>query len=265
MSTVVSRPLLVSKRLTTGIMSGQQYHCYTGMGLHSNLFNWKATALFVGTGIGLFWYFRSEKKKIEETRKEQYATKSYGKPKLGGPFELVDHHGEIRSDRDFLGKYMLVYFGFTHCPDICPEELDKMAEVVDALDKVPKLKDAVVPVFITLERVRRYVKEFHPKMIGLTGTHEQIAQVARAYRVYYSKPPDAQEGEDYLVDHSIFFYLMDPHGQLADFYGKDFSAEYVEKSIQKHMNDYLATTNVTLPSSSSSSSSATMTSNKSPQ
>jgi protein SCO1/2 len=79
-------------------------------------------------------------------------------------------------------------------------------------------------------------------MVGLTGTHEQVAQAARAYRVYYSKPPKIEAGEDYLVDHSIFFYLMNPHGQLSDFYGKDYSAEYVTNSVQQYIRDYLATT-----------------------
>ncbi|RKP07213.1 h-sco1, partial [Thamnocephalis sphaerospora] len=182
-------------------------------------FNWKAASLFVAAGTGLVWYFRNERAKIEAARKY------YGKPKLGGPFELIDQNGQPRSERDFMGKYMLVYFGFTNCPDICPEEMDKMAEVVDQLDAESEFKDAVTPVFITcdpqrdsVERVRDYVKEFHAKMVGLTGSHEQVAKAARAYRVYYSKPPDVEEGEDYLVDHSIFFYLMDPEGKFVDYY-----------------------------------------------
>ncbi|RKP23569.1 thioredoxin-like protein, partial [Syncephalis pseudoplumigaleata] len=221
-------------------------------------FNWKSSALFVLTGAGLFWYFRNEKAKVEQARQERFAPKSYGKPKLGGPFELVDQQGQVRTDRDFLGKFTLVYFGFTHCPDICPEELDKMAEVVDALGKCTHGScDKVVPIFITcdpqrdtVERVRDYVKEFHPKMVGLTGTHEQVGQAARAYRVYYSKPPKVSNGEDYLVDHSIFFYLMDPRGQLVDFYGKDYSAEYVVNSVQQYMRDYEATAAATATTNS---------------
>ena len=112
-----------------------------------------------------------------------------------------------------------VYFGFTHCPDICPEELDKMASMLDlvneALPSSNSQNPPLLPLFITCDPARdtpsvlkTYLKEFHPNMIGLTGTWEQIKAVCKLYRVYFSTPQGVQPGMDYLVDHSIYFYLM---------------------------------------------------------
>ena len=112
-----------------------------------------------------------------------------------------------------------VYFGFTHCPDICPEELDKMASMLDlvneALPSSNPQNPPLLPLFITCDPARdtpsvlkTYLKEFHPNMIGLTGTWEQIKAVCKLYRVYFSTPQGVQPGMDYLVDHSIYFYLM---------------------------------------------------------
>lgn len=106
-----------------------------------------------------------------------------------------------------------VYFGFTHCPDICPEELDKMAIMID---EVKEMKgDVMRPIFITCDPardtpavVKAYLKEFHPDIIGLTGTWENVKAICKAYRVYFSTPPSVKPGQDYLVDHSIYFYLM---------------------------------------------------------
>lgn len=108
-----------------------------------------------------------------------------------------------------------VYFGFTHCPDICPDELDKMAEIIDKVREATKGENVFLPVFITCdpardspEVLRAYLKEFHPGIVGLTGTYDQIKHVCRQYRVYFSTPKNVKPGEDYLVDHSIYFYLM---------------------------------------------------------
>lgn len=149
-----------------------------------------------------------ERKRIAE------ATKGIGKPKVGGPFQLLDHHGQPFSSEDLKGRYSLVYFGFTHCPDICPEELDKMAKMIDIVKQ--KLKgNVMLPIFITCDPARDtpavlepYLKEFHPDLIGLTGSWEEIKDVCKSYRVYFSTPPSVKPGQDYLVDHSIYFYLM---------------------------------------------------------
>lgn len=106
-----------------------------------------------------------------------------------------------------------IYFGFTHCPDICPDELDKMAKMINQVRD--KRGNVLNPLFITCDPARDtppvikgYLSEFHPDLIGLTGTWEQVKATCKAYRVYFSTPPHVQPGQDYLVDHSIYFYLM---------------------------------------------------------
>lgn len=106
--------------------------------------------------------------------------------------------------------------------------------------------NALVPVFITCdprrdtpEVVKEYVKDFHPDMIGLTGDQDEIRKVAKSFRVYVSSPPNVAEGEDYLVDHSIFFYLMDPEGKFVDCYAKDTTSEEVTASFKKYYKEYL--------------------------
>ncbi|KAF9159904.1 Cu-binding protein [Actinomortierella ambigua] len=217
----------------------------------TGILNWRTLAVFTATGAGLLYYFRQEKARIEVAKEEERRLARentiIGKPKIGGPFTLVDQHGVTTTEGDFLGRYMLLYFGFTNCPDICPEELDKMAEVLDTMAKDPEVGDVITPIFITcdpqrdtVEEVREYVQDFHKDLVGLTGPMEEIAKVARAYRVYFSKPPKVSPGEDYLVDHSIFFYLMSPTGEFVDCYAKDQTAEVVSESVKKHILAYVA-------------------------
>jgi len=138
---------------------------------------------------------------------------------IGGPFTLVDQNGKTVTDRDFRGKYMLIFFGFTHCPDICPAELQVMSAALDALG--PKA-DGVVPIFVTLDPERdtpealgTYVENFGKNFVGLTGSPTAVADAAKAYRVTYSKfeykGKDGNNG--YSIDHSALVYLMDKNGQ----------------------------------------------------
>jgi protein SCO1/2 len=142
-----------------------------------------------------------------------------GKALIGGPFTLVDQTGKTVTDQDFRGKYMLVFFGFTHCPDICPAELQVMAASLDALG--PKTSE-VVPVFITLDPERDtpqvvgdYVKNFGPNFVGLTGAPEQVAAAAKVYKVVYSKFQEDDSSKDYSIDHSALLYLMDRNGEYV--------------------------------------------------
>lgn len=140
-----------------------------------------------------------------------------GKALIGGPFNLVDHDGKPVTDRDFAGRPMLVMFGFTHCPDICPSGLQLMAS---AIDKLGDQARDITPVFITLDperdtaaRLKEYVASFHPAIRGLTGTEAEINKVAKAYRVYFKKVP-LEGSSGYTIDHSSFFYIMDRKGEF---------------------------------------------------
>lgn len=140
-------------------------------------------------------------------------------PALGGPFELTSQTGAAVRDADFRGKHLLIYFGYTYCPDVCPTELSAMTQ---ALDRLGAAAEAVQPLFITIDPERDtqahmadYAPLFHPRLIGLTGSKEQIAAVAKAYRVYAAKAPGWEKaGADYLMDHSSFIYWMGPDGKF---------------------------------------------------
>jgi protein SCO1/2 len=135
---------------------------------------------------------------------------------IGGPFTLVDQNGVTRHDTDFHGKLMLVYFGYTYCPDACPTALMEMSR---AMDELGAKAEEVQPIFITVDpardtvqQMKLYVANFSPRLLGLTGTPEQIAAAAHAYRVYYQKAPQAGS-DDYLMDHSSFIYVMGRDGR----------------------------------------------------
>ncbi len=140
-----------------------------------------------------------------------------GKALIGGPFTLINHKGETVTDKSFRGQYMLVYFGYTFCPDVCPAEL---AVITDALEMLGEKAARVTPVFITVdperdtvEQVAEYVSNFHPRMVGLTGSPDQIKAAAKAYRVYYRKAKDESSSAAYMMDHSSIIFLMGPDGQ----------------------------------------------------
>ncbi|KAI9883391.1 MAG: hypothetical protein M1823_004842 [Watsoniomyces obsoletus] len=183
-----------------------------------------------------------EKARIERKRVAE-ATKGIGKPKVGGSFDLVDQDGQRFTQENLKGKYALVYFGFTHCPDICPDELDKMAKMIDLVRD--KAGNVLRPIFISCDPardtpavVKSYLREFHPDLIGLTGEYEQVKATCKAYRVYFSTPPDVKSGQDYLVDHSIYFYLMDPEGDFVECIGRQHTAEEGAKLITDHIKDW---------------------------
>ncbi|KAM5287873.1 protein SCO2 homolog, mitochondrial [Ctenodactylus gundi] len=208
-----------------------------GPGLRTRLL---ITALF-GAGLGGAWLgARAEK----EQRRQQLRTQALRQAAVGqGDFSLLDHRGQARCKADFRGQWVLMYFGFTHCPDICPDELEKLVQVVQQLEAKPQLPP-VQPIFITVDPARddvaamaRYVQDFHPRLLGLTGSAEQIAQASRSYRVYYSTGP-RDEDQDYIVDHSIAIYLLNPDGLFTDYYGRSSSAEQIADSVQRHMASF---------------------------
>lgn len=200
--------------------------------------NWKAAIFFAVTGGTLLYFFKNEKARVEIERLEE-SNRGYGKPLVGGPFNLIDQHGNPFTEKELEGRYSLIYFGFSMCPDICPDELEKMSEMLNVINKDEK---KVIPVFITCDPARdspevlkEYLAEFHPDIIGLTGTYDEIKKTCKAYRVYFSTPPDLKPGQDYLVDHSIFFYFMDPEGKYLDVFGRQYTAETAVEKMKEHM------------------------------
>ena len=158
----------------------------------------------------------------------------WNRESIGGPFTLIDQNGTRRTDADFRGKFMLVYFGFTYCPDVCPTDLQQMGLAVDQLGHAG---DAVQPIFITVdperdtpEHLKEYVTMFHSRFIGLTGDATAIKEAARAYRVYYDKVELPKS--DYTVDHSAFIYLLGPEGEYLGFFPPGTSAELIVGTLR---------------------------------
>ena len=158
---------------------------------------------------------------------------------VGGPFELTDHTGKPRTNSDFRGKLMLVYFGFTYCPDICPTDLQAIGLT---LDKLGADGDSVQPLFITVDPERdtaqhlaEYVPMFHPRLIGLTGSAEAIRKAADAYKVYYARVEASRDPADYTVDHTAYIYLMDREGNYLGFFPPGTSADRMVEIIRQRL------------------------------
>ena len=162
-----------------------------------------------------------------------------GTATVGGAFELVDQSGETRTQADFAGRHMLVYFGYTYCPDVCPTSLSLMSQGLDLLEtETGSLEERVVPIFVTVDPARddvaamaAYAEHFHPRLVALTGSDAQIAAAAKAYRVYYRKAEDPSASE-YLMDHSSFIYLMGPDGTYVSHFAHNASPEEIAEGLK---------------------------------
>ena len=158
---------------------------------------------------------------------------------IGGPFALVDQTGAPVTDQSYKGLYRLIYFGYTFCPDACPTELQIMSEAIDDLgpagDKVQPIFVTIDPARDTVKQLAGYVPAFHKRLVGLTGTPEQIAQIAKEYKVYYAKS-DPAAGGGYAMNHSSFVYLLNPDGKFVTVFSSDMDAEKMAGEIKKYMN-----------------------------
>lgn len=160
-----------------------------------------------------------------------------GKAAIGGPFTLKDGAGKAVTEKDFAGKPMLVFFGFTHCPDVCPAGLQVIAAALDELgDKASRM----TPLFITVdperdtpEVVDKYAKSFHKAIVGLSGTPEEVTAAIKAYRVYAKKVPDEANPGEYSVDHSPFIYLMDARGEFVRHFSHGADAKMIAAEIAR--------------------------------
>jgi protein SCO1/2 len=160
--------------------------------------------------------------------------------RLGGPFTLTDQNGRQVTDKQFEGRYRLVYFGFTYCPDVCPVDLQSVGQAMRQLEKSdPEIAARVQPIFISVDPQRdkppvlkQYVAAFHPRLIGLTGTPEQIADIAKKYGVFYSKEENPG-ASDYMVNHSRIAFLFGPKGEPIAILPHDKGADAIAAELKR--------------------------------
>jgi protein SCO1/2 len=183
-------------------------------------------ALLLIAAIALFWAFREAGP----------GGGGFGTPLVGGRFTLIDQNGQSRSDGEFRGKLMLVYFGFTHCPDVCPLDLQKMSQ---AMARLGGKSDQMVPIFVTIdpardtpEAMRDFVAGFDPHIVALTGDKPAIDRLVKDYRAYYK--PDS-DGADYNVMHSSLIYLMGRDGRYLTHFGQDATPDDIAAGVTKQL------------------------------
>jgi protein SCO1/2 len=159
-------------------------------------------------------------------------------PSIGGPFSLIDQYGHTATDADFRGKLMLIYFGYTYCPDVCPTTLATIAQAYEQL--TPAEQAEVVPIFITVDperdtvdQIAQYVDAFSPALIGLTGSPEQLAPVLKEFRVYARKADTTSA--NYTVDHTSILYLMDKRGRYVDHFSSGLPARDIAAALKKQL------------------------------
>src|SRR6266581_1677722 len=211
------------------------------MAVPAALSSWRSLALLAAVLIGggaTFIYSRD--KPTEDARRADAARfmndLMSDKAQVGGPFTLEDQYGKRRSLADFGGKPVLLYFGYTFCPDVCPTDLAAMAQAIRTLDAAGKV---LQPIFITLdperdtrEILRNYAVAFHPRFVALRGSEEEIRRVAAAYKIYFEKvrPPRSSV---YLIDHMAFVFLLDRDGKYVAFFPPGTSAERMAVMVRE--------------------------------
>jgi cytochrome oxidase Cu insertion factor (SCO1/SenC/PrrC family) len=170
---------------------------------------------------------------LSDPAQESSAT---GEAAIGGPFRLLDQNGQRVTNQDFAGKHMLIYFGYTFCPDICPLTLANMSAAVEELP--PDVAEQVVPIFITVdpsrdtvEQLAAYASAFDPRLVALTGSEAEVKAAARAYRVYFKKV-EGENADSYLMDHTSFIYLMGPDGRYETHFAHNAAPEEIGEGIR---------------------------------
>ncbi len=188
--------------------------------------------LIVGLLVGRF-YFGPD----SQSAGEPVTTTS---PLIGGAFTLVDQNGETVTDETFKGRYMLVYFGYTFCPDVCPTALNRNSEAMDLLgeraEKVVPILITVDPERDTVDHMKEYATFFHPRLVALTGSEEQVKAAAKAYRVYYAKvEEETADPDNYLMDHTAITFMMGPDGTFVQHFSHDATPEEMAERMRKVM------------------------------
>ncbi len=194
-------------------------------------------ALFVLGGVSAMSLIASQSEQTTAQQREKGKLRAL----IGGAFEMVDHTNKKVTDKSYLGKYILVYFGFTYCPDICPTELQILTEALNMLPKEKSDKINILLVSIDPERdnpkqLASYVSNFHANTIGLTGTAAQTKAMAKVYRAYYKKVEDKDNSDGYTMDHSSIIYLMGPDGKYLSHFSYGTRAKVISEKIASYMD-----------------------------
>mgnify|MGYP001571131856 CR=1 FL=1 len=209
----------------------------------------RAAVLLAATGVGGYYADAYARKRywVQNNDSVKVGVTTRGKPSLGGPFTLVTTDGDPISQAAFLGQWTAFYFGFCHCPEICPVELNRMTKVVDNLRRdMPNAR--IQPLFVScdprrdsLAAIKEYLTVFHKDFIGLVGTPKQVNDACKSYRIYYSIPDDkAAPQDDYLIDHSIAIFFFDPQGRFVEFFGNRYNEDEITEKVKWCMKNYEA-------------------------
>ena len=198
----------------------------------------RTRAILLALGLALSFTAAVAHQPRPKTAAEATDVSNWNRDTIGGPFTLIDEKGKRRTEADFRGKLMVVYFGYTQCQDVCPMDLQQIGMAIESLGAAG---EAVRPVFITLDpqrdtvtRLAAYVPAFHPRMVGLSGSPAAVEKAAHAYRVYYKKLPIGKGG-DYAVGHSGAIYLMDREGKYLTYFAPGTSAERMAEAIRPYL------------------------------
>ncbi|MEP2029775.1 MAG: SCO family protein [Paracoccaceae bacterium] len=192
-----------------------------------------AATVAVAGGVGAMWFLTQRSAGDDQFAQCRSSQVAGGAESIGGPFELVNAEGLTVTNADVITRPSLVYFGYTFCPDVCPLDVSRNVEAVDVLEQGGK---TVTPVFISIdperdtpEVVGEFAENHHERMIGLTGSPEQVKAASLAYKTYYKAHP--AEDEYYLVDHSTFSYLVLPEHGFVEFFRRDIGPEDMAEKI----------------------------------
>jgi len=180
--------------------------------------------------------FTAYKVNLANSDKGGKVVKTTGTARIGGPFEMINQDGKPVTEKDFRGKYMLMFFGFTFCPDICPTELQVISAALEQLGETAK---TIQPVFVSIdperdtpEVMKEYVANFYPGMVGLTGSNEQVAQMAKTFLVVYSKVvEEGSAADEYSMDHTSSTLMIGPDGKFIKHFSYSTDAEKLAKAI----------------------------------
>lgn len=191
--------------------------------------------------LGATYYVTTGPKDVDKYADCRVGAVAGGSSQIGGPFALIDETGQAVTDKDVINQPSLLYFGYTFCPDVCPLDNSRNAEAIELLEERGTI---VQPVFISVDPARDtpevladFTDNLHPRMLGLTGTPEQIKTASMAYRTFYQKQEPEDGDEDYyLIDHSTFSYLVFPEEGFIEFFRRDLTPDQMADKIQCFMD-----------------------------